>query len=263
METAYLMITRHCRNTLCERQWPTTLEVAANLSYSQGDGVAFYGRLDKKDLLRLLPALRKRGHLSEIAMIELAEEIRESDMSVTLYPNSLGRRYSHAGTIEMTYEDIPASFLERHCHWLLCALRDDIRDVCSAVASDGYKLIEAIEPSSHPTAFERNTPNFTVQAIETENITGSVEYWDDEVLDQCLASILNDGATFRTLEIRITCRHSGSVLGRAWLPDTLRKPNQPVRKWFNRECLNDAAFEAREQITTLLKTFTSFKGVAK
>ncbi|MEL7630884.1 hypothetical protein AAGW04_18070 [Pectobacterium aroidearum] len=239
------------------------MEIATNLSYSQGDGVAFYGRLNAEDLIRLLPALHQRGHLSDLALIELTEEIAGSSMSVTLSRNTLGHRYSHTGTIEMSYEDIPASFLERHCHCLLRALRDDIRDICSAVASDGYTLIEAIEPSCRPIVFERNTANFTVRAVETENITGGVEYWDDEVLDQCLASILNDGATFRTLEIRITCRHSGSVLGRAWLPDALRKPNQPVRKWFNRECLNDAAFEAREQIATLLKTFTSFKGVAK
>ncbi|MFJ5375202.1 hypothetical protein ACIPTP_22005 [Pectobacterium versatile] len=262
MSTTYLMVTRHCCNELAARQWPVTMEIAANLSYSQGDGVAFYGRLNTEDLIRLLPALHQRGHLSDLALIELTEEIAGSGMSVTLSRNALGRRYSHTGTIEMSYEDIPASFLERHCHCLLRALRDDIRDICSAVASDGYTLIEAIEPSCRPIVFERNTANFTVRVVETENITGNVEYWETEVLDDCLASILKEGATLRTLEISVVCRNTGSVLGRAWSTDVMRKPNQPVREWLDRECVNDAITEARAAITELLVAFSSFKHAA-
>ncbi|ELF2501081.1 NgrC, partial [Escherichia coli] len=65
MNTAYTLIRRHCHNQLVERGWPDDLDIETNLSYCQGDGVAFYGRIHTCCILKLLPELAGRGYLSE------------------------------------------------------------------------------------------------------------------------------------------------------------------------------------------------------
>ncbi|MCH0581443.1 hypothetical protein [Escherichia coli] len=88
MNTAYRFIHRH---TLIARGWPAEMDIQTRLSYSQGDGVAFYGSLTSAQLVHLLPEIALRGLMDDRNMRELVGEIAGSSLSVRLYPNSLSR----------------------------------------------------------------------------------------------------------------------------------------------------------------------------
>lgn len=195
MNTAYTLIVRHCHNQLVARDWPDNMSIDTHLSYSQGDGVAFYGRLNTDALVSILPALERRGHLSEQAASELLRVISGSELSVTLYRNRLSDRYTHAGTISLEYDNCPEQMTRDHIHLLIKGLRSEINELCGSVAADGYRLIETITPSQRPMLLERHTRNFVVRVIETEPNDDACVGWDDEMQDSYLDAILNKNAT--------------------------------------------------------------------
>lgn len=262
MNTAYTLIVRHCHNQLVARDWPATMDVTANLSYRQGDGVAFYGRINANELCVLLAALEGRGVIAEAISSELISVVSNSDFSMTLCRTSQSHRYSHAGTISLEYDDCPDSMTERHIELLFRALRAEINAVCGSVAADGYRIIEAITPSLRPTLLERHTRNFVVSVMETEPNDDAYAGWDDEIQDSYLDAILNKSATLCTLEISVRCGEIGRVMGRTWVSDVLRMPAQPVRGWFVRDWMRDALDEAREEIASMLLALQSFRPAA-
>lgn len=262
MNTAYTLIVRHCHNQLVARGWPASMEISANLSYRQGDGVAFYGRLDTHALLALLPVLAVRGVITEAVAGELSTVISNSDFSMSLCRTSLSNRYSHAGTISLEYDDCPEAMTEGHIDLLFRALRTEINAACGSVAADGYRIIEAISPSLRPTLLERRTRHFVVSVIETELNDDACAGWDHEIQDSYLDAILNKNATLCTLEISVRCSDIGRVMGRTWVSDVLRMPTEPVRSWFERDWMRDALDEAREEIACMLMALQSFRTAA-
>ncbi|HCL8067261.1 hypothetical protein JJQ50_08895 [Enterobacter cloacae] len=157
INTAYHFIHRHTRNTLIARGWPAEMDIQTRLSYSQGDGVAFYGSLTSAQLVHLLPEIALRGLMDDRNMRELVGEIAGSSLSVRLYPNSLSRQYAHSGTISLEYSGLS----ERHAVMLLTALRAEINHVCGCVAAAGYRVLEAFSPSGNPLLVYRKTRNFS------------------------------------------------------------------------------------------------------
>ncbi|EIZ2183948.1 hypothetical protein E7W39_04005 [Cronobacter sakazakii] len=263
MNTAYTLIRRHCHNQLVERGWPDDLDIETNLSYCQGDGVAFYGRIHTYCILKLLPELAGRGYLSEQDWREMDNCIGESNLNIVLSRNSLANHYAHAGTITLEYEDWPETMSEPLMRRLLAALRREINDLCGSVAADGYRLMEAINPSwDNAVIRHHRTPNFTVTITEVEPAGGYGLPWDEELQDSCLEAILNEGATLRTLEVSVTCARTGHVYGQSVIPDVMRHPGQPWREWFERDWVRDAVTEARREISETLNAFASFRRAA-
>jgi len=259
MNTAYTLIIRHCHNQLVARSWPDNMSIDTHLSYSQGDGVAFYGRLNTDALVSILPALERRGHLSEQTASELLRVISGSELSVTLYRNRLSDRYTHAGAISLEYDDCPEQMTRVHIHLLIKGLRSEINELCGSVAADGYRLIEAINPSYDPIIFERHTRNFVVKVAETEPAIDVCAGWDHEIQDGYLDAILHQNATLRTIEISIFCAEIGRAIGQTYISEVLRLPDQTLRSWFERAWLHDAIAEARNVITHMLSALNSFR----
>lgn len=85
MNTAYRFIHRHTRNTLIARGWPAEMDIQTRLSYSKGDGVAFYGSLTAAQLVHLLPEIALRGLMDDRNMRELVDVVAGSSLSVRLY----------------------------------------------------------------------------------------------------------------------------------------------------------------------------------
>lgn len=130
------------------------------LSYSQGDGVAFYGDVDLNIVVpRLLDA----------EYVKLYEKMLEEGMTVTanIYRNSYGYRYSHYNTMEV---EVDGDYIETFMEYLydeldeesdeyvekyneiedfFTTLRDaihnDIKDVSRHLEGVGYEVIEHIE----------------------------------------------------------------------------------------------------------------------
>jgi hypothetical protein len=261
MNTAHTLIVRHCRNQLIARGWPSSLEVDTSQHYRAGDGVAYYGKLDTKTLLALLPVLQAKGLLEETAAAELKETITDTRSSVLLNRNHLSERYSHAGTMTLRYSSSQPSQAPL-VQQLLKALRAEINDICGRVAADGYRLCDAVNPSYRPTVFQRKTRNFVVSVTEIKPEEQAIDEWDNDALDSCIEAILQKNATFRTLEIRISYGENNKMLGRSWVPCVKRLPDHPVRNWFGRELLRDAVTEAKGNIADMLAALDSFKQAA-
>lgn len=145
---------------------------------------------------------------------------------------------------------------------LLKALRAEINDICGRVAADGYRLCDAVNPSYRPSVFQRKTRNFVVSVTETKPAEQGIDEWDNDALDSCIEAILQKNATFRTLEIRISYGENNKMLGRSWVPNVKRLPDQPVRCWFGRELLRDSVTEAKGNIADMLAALESFKQAA-
>lgn len=259
MTTAYRFMHRHTRNTLVARGWPSTMDINTSLNYSRGEGVAFYGQLAARDLLRLLPEITLRGLMSVHALTELLPLVNGSDFTVRLYRNSLGQRKAHAGTISLEYENCPAGMSDKQIICLLKALRDEINHVCSCVAAAGYRLTKALRPAIDPLVFTRKTRNFTLSVIEVEAGNDDTE-WDNETLDARLKAVLDGQETFRRLQIRLEC--NGRVVGLTHVPYALRHPDSPSRAWFERRWLRDVVCVARTEIDTMMRSFSGIRVAA-
>lgn len=259
MSNAYRFIHRHTRNTLTARGWPAELDVQTNLSYSQGDGVAFYGRLSANDLVLLLPEIALRGLMEGSVMQSLRELITGSEMTVTLYRNSLGNHYAHSGMISMEYDDCPEGMYERQIVSLLKALRAEINNVCSCVAAAGYRVLEAFRPSGNEPIFSRNTKNFRLTVTEVESFDDG-DCWDNEAIDRLLVAILDESTTYRSLEVRLESR--GMTLGMLHVPHAWRQPGLPVRRWFEREWLREVVTEARGEIDAIMVAISGIRPAA-
>jgi len=233
MNTAYRFIHRHTRNTLIARGWPAEMDIQTSLSYSQGDGVAFYGSLTAAQLVHLLPEIALRGLMDDSNMRELVDEVAGTSLSVRLYPNRLSRQYAHSGTISLEYNERPDGLSERHAVMLLKALRAEINHVCGCVAVAGYRVLEAFSPSDNPLFVCRKTRNFTLRIVEDEP-EEDADTWDNE-------------AVYRLLLAQNTVRY-------AW-----RKDGLPVRRWFDRSWLREAVREAREEVQALLGALSSLR----
>lgn len=149
-------ITEIFQNKLAELGYPTD-DISWSLNYCQGDGVAFYGDVD-------VPFVAKRILRGDdlILFNNLVEE--NLAVSVNIYRNSFGHRYSHWNTMEVDIDgddlDTMMSYLygdldsdsdeyTEKCdeiESMLITLRDGISDEIKSVSREleklGYEMIE-------------------------------------------------------------------------------------------------------------------------
>lgn len=110
----------------CKLEW--------SLGYCQGDGVAFYGKVDVSTWWK------KRGRTlfsKEEKKKLYAEYARDSDICIGIKRNSFGNHYSHYNTmyVDVEWDSALAQMVET-------AILDDIRDISKELARMGYKDIE-------------------------------------------------------------------------------------------------------------------------
>jgi hypothetical protein len=111
----------------CKLEW--------SLGYCQGDGVAFYGKVDVEDWWR------KRGRtlFSKEEKRKLLEYYNEdSDLSIRICRNPYGHHYSNYNTMY-----VEVDWGNKECIDMLtsCVL-EDIRDISKELERQGYKDLE-------------------------------------------------------------------------------------------------------------------------
>ncbi|MFK3663584.1 hypothetical protein ACI2I2_24265 [Scandinavium sp. NPDC088450] len=256
MDKLCTLTEHHCRNLLTGYGWPRDMEIAFRLSYSQGDGAAFYGHLTCEDLSRILEQQVSRGELRKAECRRLVRRIEASDTVLYLERNAFGHRYAHAGCIRYVWRDGDCAPDNDVAGEIESLIRSDVEALCRQMACDGYLLQEAMLPSSEPVVFQRNTANFVVRVEETEDVYCGDD--DAEFRNELIALILDKGACYRPLAISVVSTTSGNTMGTAWAGDALRLPGQPVRAWFDRHWLTEATEEARQTINALTQAFSTF-----
>jgi hypothetical protein len=261
MDTIYTLVHRHCHNLLKAHGWPDDMEISTSLGHSQGDGVAFYGRLNHDEMLSLLASLVTRQLLPVTVADKLGNFVSDRGWYITLGRNGYGYRYAHASCIEIFYDDVHEGMC-REVDMLMIALREDIKMLCKQMETESYQILEAIYPSVRPVVLVRKTAHFFVTAKEVDPQGHDGDNWCTEVVDRTIDAIVNQGATLRTLEITVRNWQTGQKMSQSWISDVMRLPGQPVRQWFDRGWLSDAIDEARDEIKALLGAFTTFRPVA-
>ena len=213
MNTAYSLVNRHFCKILIAHGWPDDLDLDINLSYCQGDGVAFYGRVYTGCILTLLAALTEHGHLSVAERVILDEAVGDSNLNIVLYRNHSGRCYANTGTIGMADEDCPDSLDEQLLRRLFTVIRAYIEDVCGRVKEEGYHIMDAIHPCYvNPVVWQRRTANFVFSVTEVEPADYGGPGRDNDILDGLLDAVLKENGTLRTIEITMTSSHNEQVL---------------------------------------------------
>lgn len=129
-----------------------------SLSYSQGDGVAFYGEVDMDKVINRLE------HKGYDLNYDLYRAINNKGLTITarIYRNSFGYHYSHYNTMEVEvdgdsievmveylYGDLDENeYIDKHdeIYDFLLKLKDcihnDIKDVSKELEKEGYSDIE-------------------------------------------------------------------------------------------------------------------------
>jgi hypothetical protein len=165
-----------------ELGYPTD-DIGWSLSYSQGDGVAFYGYVDMDIVAR---------RLLEGKDLELYNRLVEENLTVSarIYRNSFGHHYSHWNTMEVEMDgdstDTMITYLyesngeeltreewddkERELEAFITHLEEvisiDIKTVSRELESLGYKQIEYIESDEAiRETIEANDYEFTSDGI--------------------------------------------------------------------------------------------------
>ncbi len=118
---------------------------------------------------------------------------------------------------------------------VLDAVRDAVRSVSCRVAEDARRIRAALTTTGQ-TLLTRQTRRFRLVVKESDHPCWLDE--DDENLPVVLDAILNRGARFSSVEMYLVC-------------DVLRIPDEPSRRWFDRDILREVVLEARDEIRSM------------
>ena len=117
------------------------LEIEYRFSYSQGDGVAYYGSLEEDSLVALCNKL-----LSGTQKAAVKRAIQKGG-TFTIERNSFGYRYAHFNTMELCtcdhYAEELTEFEQSAVETFEETLIEHIRDTSRELESNGYAIVEA------------------------------------------------------------------------------------------------------------------------
>lgn len=134
-----------------------TKDIRWRLSHSQGDGMAFYGRLDRDDIKKIA---RRIMPATFIRKLEKVPGFDWNSLDAKIYPNSYGSHYSHYNTMEVSFD---TSDVEREIMYeidddkkadeaikqlgklideLEWAVQEDVREVSKKLEKAGYDIID-------------------------------------------------------------------------------------------------------------------------
>jgi hypothetical protein len=136
------MITLSFEGMLEEYGYPTE-DINWSLTCSQGDGMAFYGKIEELERVakRLLDEKKfKRFKLLVNAGLELEVKIKR---------NSFGVHYNHYNTMWVDWEAYPSFIfdgnfkkIENFCEDFINLIEEDIKNVSKELEASGYKQID-------------------------------------------------------------------------------------------------------------------------
>lgn len=111
--------------------------------YCQGDGVAFYGHIDRDNLRQIAQRLLGAKVYKDFTRVYNAG----CDGSYVIRPNSYGLRYSHCNTMYVEFEDYTRDWdrVDEVFELLRGAITKEIKEVSIQLEELGYKIIEAQE----------------------------------------------------------------------------------------------------------------------
>lgn len=263
MSNRMTAVTEYFHRELVKRGYPVEKEkVSWSLSYSQGDGMAFYGTLGTSEVMGLAKRLLARKHYR--ALWRAVD--REFELECSITRNSYGSHYSHYNTMDVAFEGYGHSGEEmtplQKEAWK--ELRENIEaDVCSTskeLAENGYKLLKAGEPmwwdggrkecmngDERGFVYATHTVGrFTVDVRVFEDNDFNVYEFDDE---QQVQDMIDGKVVAYQLQVRV--RAGGRELASAWCGAITDYPDLRYAREVARDLLREAVSETRDSLNEL------------
>ena len=128
------------------------------------------------------------------------------------------------------------------------AMRDAVCSVSCRVAEDARRIRAALTTTGQ-TLLTRQTRRFRLVVKESDHPCWLDE--DDENLPVVLDAILNRGARFSSVEMYLVSECVEHILSSGLACDVLRIPDEPSRRWFDRDILREVVLEARTEIRSM------------
>jgi len=274
------VLKQHFQNELVEQGYPEEMTIDYSLSYSQGDGVAFYGNLYVDDIQALMKRLFHTKPAQTDAVCRVKNLMAQKDIENMLFVlseychfelsierNNHGYRYSNWGCMSIS-DDVDfqrALADEDTClgtaidginqnmllcwqdHWerFISMLEDDIKRLSRKLEKDGYALIEA-SPYEDVVVCEKMTENYLVRVSELAERDFNMDDWEGPERDYVIDSILEKNKRLLGLRVEVLSREGEMVLGEATRRVLTVASNDKTYVGYKRELLRSAIQEARE-----------------
>ncbi|HDZ8902436.1 hypothetical protein AB2912_23795 [Escherichia coli] len=245
-KTLNALVCHHARNLLLAQGWPEETDIEQLNPHYPG-WISIYVRLDVSRLATLLIS-RHDGVLPPVlasAMQKLTGTVAELVLSGSqwqalpvLPADGTQVSFPYAGEW-LTEEEIRA---------VLDAVRDAVRCVSYQVAEDTRRIRAALTTTGQ-TLLTRQTRRFRLVVKESDHPCWLDE--DDENLPVVLDAILNRDARFSSVEMYLVCECVEHILASGLVCDVLRIPDEPSRRWFDRDILREVVLEARAEIRSM------------
>ncbi|ROL22691.1 hypothetical protein BFD68_26835 [Escherichia coli] len=235
-ETLNALICRHARNLLLAQGWPEETDVDQRNPNHPG-WISIYVRLDAPRLATLLVKTGAELVLSGSQWQSLP--VLPADGTQVSFP--------YAGEW-LTEDEIRA---------VLDAVRDAVCSVSCRVAEDARRIRAALTTTGQ-TLLTRQTRRFRLVVKESDHPCWLDE--DDENLPVVLDAILNRGARFSSAEMYLVSECVEHILSSGLACDVLRIPDEPPRRWFDRDVLREVVREARAEIRSMADALAKIRG---
>ncbi|EGO4108904.1 TPA: GTPase [Escherichia coli] len=108
------------------------------------------------------------------------------------------------------------------------------------------------------TLLTRQTRRFRLVVKESDHPCWLDE--DDENLPVVLDAIVNRGARFSSVEMYLVSDCIEHILSSGLVCDVLRIPDEPSRRWFDRDILREVVLEARAEIRSMADALAKIRG---
>ncbi|HHT8526795.1 TPA: hypothetical protein ACT4AS_003379 [Escherichia coli] len=219
--TLNALICRHARNLLLAQGWPEETDVDQRNPKYPG-WISIYVLLDAPRLATLL--INRHGGVLPPLLASVIHKLTGTGAELVLSGSQ--------------WQSLP----------VLPAVRDTVRSVSCRVAED-VRRIRAALTTTGQTLLTRQTRRFRLVVKESDYPCWLDE--DDENLPVVLDAILNRGARFSSVEMYLVSECVEHILSSGLVCDVLRIPDEPSRRWFDRDILREVVLEARDEIRSM------------
>ncbi|EHS1649563.1 TPA: hypothetical protein ACG6AX_003520 [Escherichia coli] len=245
--TLNALICRHARNLLLAQGWPQDTDVDQRDPQNYPGWISIYVRLDAARLETLL-VNRHDGVLPSV-LVAATQKLAGTGAELVLS----GSRWQSlpvlpADGTQVSFPYAGEWLTEDEIRAVLTVVHDAVRSVSHRVAEDARRIRAALTTTGQ-TLLTRQTRRFRLVVKESDYPCWLDE--DDENLPEVLDAILNRGARFSSVEMYLVSDCIEHILSSGLVCDVLRIPDEPSRRWFDRDILREVVREARTEIRSM------------
>ncbi|HFU7919755.1 TPA: hypothetical protein ACH7CM_005513, partial [Escherichia coli] len=234
------------RNLLLAQGWPEETDVDQRNPNHPG-WISIYVRLDAPRLATLL-VNRHDGVLLPI-LASAVQKMTGTGAEVVLSGSQWqALPVLPADGTQVSFPYAGEWLAEDEIRAVLAAVRDAIRSICYQVAEDTRRIRAALTTTGQ-TLLTRQTRRFRLVVKESDYPCWLDE--DDENLPVVLDAIVNRGARFSSVEMYLVSDCIEHILASGLVCDVLSIPDEPSRRWFDRDILREVVLEARTEIRSM------------